>query len=622
MSIGFGLLGPLRVTVDGRDLTVSAPRQREVLAALLLHANRNMRPVELSALVWSNRPPAAWRGTLQSHVMRLRRTLGPVAGARIATTPTGYLIRAAEDEVDTLSFAAQRALGAQALRRRDWDTASAHFTAALSLFRGEPLADVEELAGRTGDVARFTELRLRALGDRIDADLARGRHADVVGELRSLTREYPLREHPHAQLIDALTAVGRRADALEVFRELRARLVDELGIEPGQLAQQAHMRALANAPGRAHPPVIATGGALAPDLLAPPPADWVGRDAEVAVLTAALRGAAAGHCPPVVAITGGGGIGKTALAAHAARLCAQDFPDGRLLLSVGSACPETAPVPAGELPALLLRQLGFEQWDIPQSPAHSQRLAADVIAHRRLLIVLDDVQNAAQVLPLLPRSGRSAMLLTSRNALAELATGRTVRLTGLCPEAGLALLRRTVGAGRVEREPQAARDIVEACGGLPLALRIAGARLASRPAWTLAGFAERLREPDSRLRELRLGDVSVRAVFETGLRAVAERSGSGPAAPARLFRLLGAVDAEDLLLDAVCALADAPAQDVEDALEVLVDHHLAESPEMGVYRLPDLQHAYAAELAARCGTDFHRAAARLACRVPKLAHAQ
>lgn len=594
MSVVFGLLGPVRAAVDGRDIVISALRQREVFAALLLHPNRSLRPSELAGLVWSDRPPAAWRGTLQSHVMRLRRTLGPEAGARIRTTPTGYAVRVAEDELDTLTLAAHHALGTEALGRRDWETAAGRFAAALSLFRGEPLADVEGLAARSGHLARFDELRLRAAEGRIDADLALGRQAEVIGELRALVHRHPLREHPHAQLIDALAAVGRRAEALEVYRDLRARMIGELGIEPGEPARQAHLRALTHAPVRILEP---DPGRYAPDLLPPPDAYWVGREPELAAVSAAARHAAHASGTPLIVVAGSGGIGKTALAVAAARRCAPLFPDGRLFLRLGASSAD--PVPAAEVPRLLLGQLGFTDLEMPRDTAHRQRLVADVLAHRRVLVVLDDLDDGATLLPLLPRSGASVLIATGRAAQFQYLPGRVVRLAGLDDAASLALLRTAIGPGRVDREPLAADAIVRACGGLPLALRIAAARLASRPSWALAKFAERLVEPESRLRELRLGTVSVRAVLDAGLCAAERAVLPGAAAPARILRLLGSVPAQDLGLDAVCALADALPEQVEDALEALVDHHLAESPEIGVYRLRELQHAYAADLESR-----------------------
>ncbi|WP_051450116.1 AfsR/SARP family transcriptional regulator [Actinospica robiniae] len=591
MSVVFGLLGPVRAAVDGRDIVISALRQREVFAALLLHPNRSLRPAELAALVWSDRPPAAWRGTLQSHVMRLRRTLGPEAGARIRTTPTGYAVRVAEDELDTLALAAHHAVGIQALGRHDWETAAGRFAAALSLFRGDPLADVEGLAARSGHLARFDELRVRAAEGRIDADLALGRQAEVIGELRALVHRHPLRERPHAQLIDALAGVGRRAEALEVYRSLRARMIEELGIEPGEAARQAHLRALTHAPVR----VVETDpGRYAPDLLPPLSAHWVGREAELAAVCAALGHAAHAGGTPLMVITGSGGIGKTALAVSAARQCATLFPHGRLFLRLGAASAE--PVPAAEVPRLLLGQLGFADYEMPRDTAHRQRLVADVLAHRRVLVVLDEVDDGAALVPLIPRSGASALIVTGRAAPLAYLPGRVLGLTGLDDAASLALLRMAVGAARVDREPCAAEAIVEACGGLPLALRIATARLASRPAWALSKFAERLADPENRLRELRLGEVSVRAVLDAGLRAAERTALPGAAAPARILRLLGSMPAQDLGLDAVCALADAPPQQVEDSLEALVDHYLAESPEIGVYRLRALQHAYAAQL--------------------------
>lgn len=597
MSVVFGLLGPVRAAVDGRDVVISALRQREVFAALLLHPNRSLRPAELAALVWSDRPPAAWRGTLQSHVMRLRRTLGPEAGARIRTTPTGYAVRVAEDELDTLTLAAHHAIGIQALGRRDWETAAGRFAAALNLFRGDPLADVEGLAARSGHLARFDELRVRAAEGRIDADLALGRQAEVIGELRALIHRYPLRERPHAQLIDALATVGRRAEALEVYRDLRARMIDDLGIEPGEQARQAHLRALTHAPVRVVEP---DPGRYAPDLLPPPDAHWAGREAELAAVCAAARHAAHAGGTPLIMVTGSGGIGKTALAVAAARRCATLFPDGRLFLRLGAGSAD--PVPAAEVPRLLLSQLGFADYEMPRDTAHRQRLIADVLAHRRILVVLDEVDDGKALLPLIPRSGASVLIVTGRAAQLEYLPGRVLRLAGLDDSAALALLRTAVGAGRVDREPRAADAIVEACGGLPLALRIAAARLASRPSWALSKFAERLADPENLLRELRLGEVSVRAVFDAGLLAAERAALPGAAAPARILRLLGSLPAEDLGLDAVSALAGTPSQQVEDALEALVDHYLAESPEIGVYRLRALQHAYAAHLSGALST--------------------
>jgi tetratricopeptide (TPR) repeat protein/transcriptional regulator with XRE-family HTH domain len=297
---------------------------------------------------------------------------------------------------------------------------------------------------------------------------------------------------------------------------------------------------------------------------------------------------------PVMAITGPGGIGKTILAVHSAHQVADYFPDGQLYLTLRGSGAQ--PVTVTEALARMLRDLGADPADMQ---AEAGELAARYRSHTaglRLLIVLDDARDASQVRPLIPGGDACAVLVTSRNGLPDLESAHRVELPVLPAREALLLFRRIVGQARSDREPEEVAAVLRSCAGLPLAIRIAAARLATRPAWQVGTLAARLADEQRRLDELQAGDLAVRATFTVSY-ANLEPAVQGAADPQRTFRLLGVADGEDISGAAAAALADRPAAETERALELLVDEHLLSASAPGRYRFHDLLRVYAAERA-------------------------
>jgi DNA-binding SARP family transcriptional activator/tetratricopeptide (TPR) repeat protein len=579
----FGLLGPLRVDA-GRPIRIPAARQRVLLGALLLRCGAIVPADELAELVWDGKPPPGARTTLPSYVLRLRRVLGP-AGERIRYRSPGYLIELQPDELDLSVFTAAHRAGRAAAEAGDWARASRQLREALALWRGEPLVDIPCEALSRDYAGPLADQRLQAEELRIEAELRLGRHQGVTADAERLAGAHPWRERLVGQLMLALYQDGRQADALAAYQRLRDGLVRELGVDPGAELQHLHRRILAADP-------ELTPAARPSRLAVPRPAqlpadipDFTGRQQQLDRLNPGVAG------PRIWVITGTGGVGKTALAVHAAHRLAGQFPDGQLYLNLSGASTPLAPA---EALARFLRDLGVDAAAVPADLDERAARYRSLVAERRLLIVLDDAADTAQVGPLLPGGVGCGVLVTSRARLADLAGAGHVDLEVLPAPTALALLREIVGADRITAEPEAATEILAACGGLPLAVRIAGVRLVSRPQWRLRDMASRLTVSCRRLDELTYGDLGVRATFQVSYAALAAE---GLASPARTFRMLGLCTGQDIGLPAASALLGAPEPAVERALEVLVDAHLLESPAPNRYRFHDLVRAYAAERA-------------------------
>ncbi len=335
----------------------------------------------------------------------------------------------------------------------------------------------------------------------------------------------------------------------------------------------------------------AAAGAARPAQLPADLADFTGRAVLVAELAGLLEVAGDSQGPGAVvvsAVAGAGGIGKSALAVHVAHRVASRFAGGQLYLNLrGSSAQPVAP---GEALARLLRDLGADPAGVPAEEGERAARYRSLLAGRRLLILLDDARDAAQVRPLLPGTAGCAVLVTSRGSLADLESARLLDLDVLPPDEALALFTRIAGRARVAAEPGAAAEVLAACGGLPLAIRIAAARLAARPGWSVASLAVRLGDARQRLDELQAGDLAVRASFMVSYANL-------PPGPGRAFRMLGLAEGPDISLPAAAALLGVPRRQAEQTLELLVDAHLLQSAMPGRYRFHDLLRVYAAELA-------------------------
>ena len=615
----FSLLGPLKVTgSSGGQAEVGGPRLRVLLAALLLHANVPVPADELAEVVWDGAPPPGAVPTLRSYVRRLRSALGDDATRIVARGP-GYLIQLDRAELDVLEFEAlcqdaRAALGAEKLVH-----ASATAMRALRLWQAPPLLDVPADALRGEFVPRLDQLRLQVLEDRFDAGLRLGQHQELVSLLLAATAEYPLQERFRGQLMHALAGSGRRAEALRVYREARRVLVDELGIEPGPELRDIHRQVLADDPAQPGKPAEAAtlgeiagttaAGALAPRAASSPPpapagpapaqlpadiADFTGREAQTAYLYRELAGHEAARGPGmarVAVVAGTAGLGKTTLAVHAAHQARELFPDGQLYAHLSGASGRPA-VP-GEVLGRFLRDLGVDGDKIPAGQEEREALYRTRLADRSVLILLDDARDASQVRPLLPGSASCAVVVTTRNKTPYLLSGTLVDLGTLPEPEALELFSRIVGDARPAAEPEATTEILTACAGLPLAVRICAARLASRRQWRIATMAARLRDERRRLDELQVGDLEIRASFQVSYDSL---SGARQRVhPARAFRLLGLWHGHQISLPAAAALIGEQEEDVAAALEALVDANLLESPEPDRYQLHDLLRLFAVE---------------------------
>ncbi|GIG68794.1 AfsR/SARP family transcriptional regulator [Phytomonospora endophytica] len=576
----FEVLGPLRLQTEGVTAHIDGPKQRALLAALISRAGRPASPATLYEGLWGGRLPTSPRRALTWHIRQLRKLLD--RPDRLVWRQTGYVLAAEATEVDASCFTTLREAGLAAQRAGDTAHAGALFAEALGLWRGEAYADVPEHAIPEGEAARLERLRLDVLAHRVTADLTLGRHEALLPELTALSAAHPLDEGIRANLMLALHRCGRRADALEAYREGRAILVAELGLEPGPRLRRAEKEVLTDEAGPE--PAAATSG---PAELPAAPRTFTGRADDVAAVLDVFAAPGA-----VCAIAGPGGIGKSAIALHIAHHLAREFPDGQLYVDLHGTTPDVKALQPEEALRRFLRSL--------QGPASASALGVEELAGRfrsatagkRLLIVLDDARDAAQVRPLLPGGPACAVVITSRRVLSTLDEATIHRLEALPDAEAIGVLARLLGIERVAAETEAAADIAGHCGGLPLALVIAAARLRARPTMPLSALAARLAAEDARLGELAVDDRAVRASFAVSLAELADDMGGGPAL--RLFGLLGAVDTPDMSVPAAAALADVGEREAEGLLAGLVDAQLLEQSG-DRFHLHDLMRLFAKE---------------------------
>ncbi|WP_419999341.1 AfsR/SARP family transcriptional regulator [Streptomyces boninensis] len=631
------MLGPLQVWDGAEWSAVRAPQQRVVLAVLLAEAGRTVTVDRLADEIWGERPPKTAATVVQGYVMRLRRQFGRDGARRLLTRDRGYQLVLDEPDLDAGEFERLADAGKRRLADGDPDAAASRLAAALALWHGPAMDDVPPSPTVTAEAARLEQCRLDALEARFEAELALGRHADVAGELRRLVGEHPLREELRAQLMLALYRSGRRAEALEAYRLGRRLLVDELGLEPGPRLRELEQAILADDPRIAEPVRVreapagdvaadgrrasgagpgsaAAGQAMAPRQLPADAAGFTGRQAELRRLDTLLPAPAAaerGAAELVVCtIAGPAGVGKTALAVHWAHRVKGGFPDGQLYVNLRGYAAG-APLRPLDALARLLGALGVRSADIPVEHEAAAALYRSLLDGRRMLVLLDNAQHAAQVRELLPGGG-SLVLVTSRDQLGGLVAregAAPLTLDVLSAAEACDLLARQLGA-RAAADSAAVAELARLCGCLPLALRIAAAHVLTHPGHTIEDFAARLRTGD-RLAMLEVGgdaQAAVRATFDLSYFAL-------PAAARRLFRLLGLVPGPDVAAAGAVALAGVETPAAGRLLDRLVRTHLVDEPAPGRYALHDLLRLYAAERAAAEESEADRTAAlhRLFC---------
>ncbi|WP_406356383.1 BTAD domain-containing putative transcriptional regulator [Streptomyces sp. NBC_00658] len=626
----FGLLGPLSGRHGGRELDLGSPLQRAVLVRLLLGEGRQSGLDHLIDALWEEPPGNAVR-SVQTYVYRIRLSLGEER-SRLETTQGGYQLDIPEQVVDALRFERLVREGEELRATRQTGSALRAFDAALALWSGEPLSGVPGPYAQRHR-RRFVDLRLNAQVARLECADELGEHARVATELISLIADHPLREDLYALRMRALYQAGRAAEALAVYaaaretmaaelgmdpgpelRELQARILGGVGPDPAESRPEGHRAGATTSPGASDDTATRSGGqgqriesgaahgadrpattqaeeasaGVRPQQLPPAPGDFVGRERLRERLRLALR--PSGEAVALAVLSGIGGVGKTALALRVAHGIRGDYPDGQLYVDLRGDGGQPAD-PADVLVDFLLA-LGMPAAQIPATPTARAGAYRTLTADRRILVLLDNASDTAQVTPLLPGTPGNAALITTRHR--SLVPPGATRFEVPVPDQqeAVAMLGRFTGDAEIAADPELALELVSACGQLPLALRIIGARAAARPGRGLGAQLQRLRAEESRLDELQAGGMSVEATFQVGYRALAD-------AQARAMRLCALLDAADFPVAVAAVLLDRPEQETEEQLEHLVEAGLLEPHSADRYRFHDLVRAFAARRADR-----------------------
>jgi DNA-binding SARP family transcriptional activator/tetratricopeptide (TPR) repeat protein len=603
------VLGPVEVrAADG--WLAGPPQQRLILVVLALQAGQVVPVGELVDAVWDEEPPRSAKASIQVLVTGLRRVLTALPGAGVDRCGDGYRLRIAAGEVDARRF---RTLVQVARKAGNSQAAMAAFDQALALWQGPALADVAGTAKIEAIRAGLTAERLSAMQDRVSVMLHLGRDREAAEELAGLLAANPLAERLAGMLMVAWCRSGRKADALQLFRDMRERLSDELAVEPGPELQRLHQRILAGdlaleapaggvapngrPPAGTEEPVAGGDGLLVmPRQLPAAAAHFTGRAQELRMLYGSLQRLGRADGTVVISAIGGTpGVGKTALAVHWAHQVAERFPDGQLYVNLRGFGPSGPPMTAREAVCGFLESLGVPRDRIPAGADAQAGLYRSMLAGRRMLVVLDNAADEAQVRPLLPGSAGCLAVVTSRRPLPGLAAVEGALRISLDlmseAEAGQLLAAR-LGARRVAAEPSAVSELAALCARLPLALAVAAVRAASSPGLALTSLTEQLRDMRGRLDVLDAEDAasSVRAVFSWSYQNL-----SAPAA--RMFRLLGTHPGPDISLPAAASLAGVPRTRARRILAELTGTHLLIQDARGRFAFHDLLRAYAMEAA-------------------------
>ena len=616
------VLGSLEVSRHGVGLNVGTGMRRAVFGLLALHPNRGLHREAIIDALWGDAPPATAVNQVQAHISKLRRILDPARSDRDSASPleslgTSYLLRLTATQLDLLTFLdlAERAQAAHS--RGELAAACDHYEEALALWRGNPLVELDVLRGHPA-VTGLTGQRAALVVAYSEAAFGVGLYGHVLPHLRRLADQEPLNEKAHAQLMIALAGDGQQAAALQVFEALRRRLDDQLGVYPGAELSGAHERVLrqdlprpadgGSGPDGAAPEELGTGEEVASPTGLPQAeteqaagprvpvcqlplalTDFTGRAADTASLTRLLTPVPGRIGVPVAVLSGPPGVGKTALALQVAHLIRHEFPDGQLHVELAGA--STLPRDPADILGELLRALGLHGLAIPSPVAERAGLFRSHLAGRRILVMADDARSADQVRPLLPGTAGCAVLVTSRSRLGGLAGAHLHHLDPLPHPDAVEMLGRIVGPQRVAAEAEASDRLVTACGRLPLAVRIAGAKLATRPAWPVRQIVDAVADQRRRLDELALDDLAFRASVMPSYQAL-------DAQARRAFRRLGLLWPADVAEWVVGALLGGP--DAADMVNQLVDKSLlmpvgTDATGEPRYRLHDLLRDYAVE---------------------------
>ncbi len=593
----FRILGPLYADAGtGRGpAAIGQPLLQSALAVLLLRANRPCPRGMLVEALWGTEPPGSPDAALRVCISRLRRSLGDCASRLDSIGPPGgrapghrqqrgYMMTVRPGELDVDEFTDLVAQGQAELDAGNAAAAATSLVHALALWSDPPLPDLPESDVIAADVERLSNLRQAAVHALIEARLVAGESERVLGQLRAMVAADAGRERTYDQLMRAYHALGMRKEALDVYQQARLAMREQQGAEPGQALALLHKRILAEetaAESAAHLSAISLAAPMLLGWQAPaPPGDFVGRDAEIAAIIDRLSGPSV----PIVVVTGGPGVGKSAAAAAAALQLRRRFSDGQLYAELGGV--DRARDPQDVLTDML-RAMGVPARSIPPPGPARAAMYRSLLADRKVMVIADDAVAAAQVRPLVPGASGAAVLVTSRGRLSSLAGAATVEMNGLAEMDGLALLASGAGADRVRADPAAARAIIAACGGLPLAVRLAATTIAARPGLTLASFAAELAGPGV-LDVLTVEDTSVRATIGTSYRTL-------PAAVRRAAAMASVTMLGDIPRWALAELADGEDTVADRLTGVGLLLPVPAGAGERRYRMPDLTRAFLRE---------------------------
>ena len=626
----FRVLGPIELWSAGQQCDLGPTRVRCVLAILML-TPRTLVPTDvLIDRVWDTEPPPKARESLSVYITRLRASLRQAIGDGIRLTgrDSGYELDIEPGTIDLHKFRRLRRQADALAADGDCDQAVSLLREADLLWRGQALAGIR------GDwVARMRhsldEERRAAIVKRIECELELGHHADLVGELRHLLAQYPLDEALIAHQMAALYGSGRPGEALSLYRDIRSRLIEEQGTEPGPLLSDLHQRILRHDPSLTVRPAGRRGGRAAPpDTLPPATAEFVGRTQELSLLTA-VHGAAPGHagrpghetapshattrvtrpprttgppqirllsrrsvssspgpCPRSASSRGWPGVGKTALAVHAARAVSAQYPDGTYYLNLHTHDPGHPALDADEALHRLLRMLTAPATQLPDAFSERAALLRAQLSRRRAIVILDDAGQHEQIRPLLPEAGQCLILITTRRRFPGLEGARALTLDALPVDDAVTLFQLVAGPGTAHDEGEAAMA-VQLCGRLPLAIQLAAGRLAQDYPPRLSELVEELSQSPARSGGPGSASPEVMSAFDLAYRALEP-------AQQQFFRRLGMSPCAHISLGAAAALGGGTLADAQQALAALLDHHLLARAPAGQYRFHDLIRGYAA----------------------------
>jgi DNA-binding SARP family transcriptional activator len=594
-DIHFGVLGPLEVQIGAAPCPLGPFKQRVVLALLLCNAN-SIVPVELLAeALWGDDLPRTAYKNLQVYISTLRRILFSGNGqARLAYRIRGYQIELNTSELDALLFNDLAHQGRMALRDGAVASAARTLEAALAMWRGDALMDLRGVPAIEAEAVRLENRRLSVYEDWVEAELAIGNHAHVLDAIEDMVRRHPMRERLRTAQFVALNRCGRRAEALAEYEELRQLLSRELGLQPSPAMARLYQAILGDdpvldAPGTSGPVRLFADTTAHLSQLTRDLADFTGREEFTGRLVSAVQ--AESRQVQVTVISGPPGVGKTALAVHAGHLLMTERADGQILVRLRSA--SGLPRPASGILGELLRSFGLGS-RLPRGLEERAALYRSWLAERKMLIILDDAVDEAQVRPLLPGTGECDVLVSSRRHLGGLEAADHVTLQPFEVAEAVALLAKVAGGDRVRQSPEAAERIAVACGMMPLAIRIIGAKLNAEPRATLADLAARLEDERYLLDELSVGDLTIRACAAEYERELAGRDTAS-------FLRLGMLPASRFTLDDFAAALNGSGHEAEAVLDRLVAANVvsnmtpADADGQQVFSIPRWLQLYARE---------------------------